>query len=348
MAVAAVGGGGATQNFVMQMAGNLHPFLFVGCWNRVGEPRDTVIKAMLATAEEKGIQNIVLGGDNVYPLPEDDKKLKEYKKFKKEKKEGEKWDKEIPVKHRVETFMEGIAPFAGKTVILALGNHNVEDPPVLMAEMARLPFDKTYYAAEFEDAAVVVFDANIKNSDGDLFDKMKDWLTSLLLNLKAKGKPYYFVTHEPFGSFKKGSRTIWGIDKERIEDAAIVAAGSTPVILFTLQTHPPIAVLCADTHHYEVGTIHGGKHDIPQYIVGSGGADYNTYTEPRPPFGIGCVFTYSMTSEPVSKYGFLLLEDAASTTFIPALNWAGGRRRNTRRRGSRAHKKLTRRAPRRL
>jgi hypothetical protein len=340
MAVASVGGGGATPNYVTQMGGNLHPFLFVGCWNLVGEPRDAVISAMLTTAAEKGIKNIVLGGDNVYPLPEDDAILK---KIKKAKEKGEKWMGEKPPKHRVKTFTDGIASFAGFRLIMALGNHNVENAPVRTAEEELLPFNHSYYVAEFEDAAIVVFDANILKGDEE-FHGMKEWLSSVLSYLKGKGKAYYFVTHEPFGSFKKGKHTIWGISKDSMGNEATIEAGSTPAILSTLQTHLPLAVLCADTHHYEEGVISGGDSGaIRQIIVGSGGASFNDYTHPATPFSLGGPFLYSMTSEPVSKYGFLLLEDAASTAFIPAWNWSGGKRK-TRRGRRRNHKKLTRRA----
>jgi hypothetical protein len=131
-------------------------------------------------------------------------------------------------------------------------------------------------------------------------------------------------------------------------DEEIIAKGSTPIILSTLQTYPPLAVLCADTHHYEDGIISGGSHAIRQIIVGSGGAEYNTYTEPAIPFRIGGGFNYTMTSAPIHKYGFLLIEREGEAVFQPVLNWEGGRRGRTRRtRKTRTHKKLTRRSRRR-
>lgn len=42
---------------------NLHPFLFVGCWNLRGPARDAVVGAMMDKAKKSDIQNIVLGGD---------------------------------------------------------------------------------------------------------------------------------------------------------------------------------------------------------------------------------------------------------------------------------------------
>ena len=179
--------------FLTKVDRNLHPFLFVGCWNLRGAARDAVVTAMTTRAAEEGIQNIVLGGDNVYPTHEQDEALNRWK----ETKEGPK-----PPKHTPDVFLEGIGMFEPYFVTLALGNHNVNDTNVFEVEMGYLPVRNRYYIQEFEDAVLVVFDSNItKGASG--YEAMKAWLESALIYIKMLGKPYYFVTHEPFGSFKK-------------------------------------------------------------------------------------------------------------------------------------------------
>lgn len=341
---------------------NLHPFLFVGCWNLQDEPRNAVVATMTQMAAAKGIQNIVLGGDNVYPTKETDDAIDKWK----ETKEGPK-----PKKHNIGVFREGIEMLTPPYfVTLALGNHNIENGNVLEAEMAYLPVKNSYYLQEFDDAVLVVFDANITRKDDDKdekgdkkdlrYTKMLNWLDTCLSYLMTVGKPYYFVTHEPFGSFKKGGMTIWGILKETMknlvkggekgENARVaIESGETPQVLSKLQTLPPVSVLCADTHHYEDGMIRGGENQIRQVIVGSGGASPDDYTKGIPHFSLGGPFIYEMTSAPIKSYGFLSIPEEGVLDFVPVVEWTpkagGSRRRRTRKR--RAHKKMTRRHARR-
>lgn len=197
-----------------------------------------------------------------------------------------------------------------------------------------------------------MFDANqIKGDAG--YDAMMEWLTTALSYLRAQGKPYYFVTHEPFGSFKKDKTTVWGISKDDMKKAGteeghtILNSGSTPEVLSVLQTYPPVSVLCADTHHYEKGKITGeaGSPAIHQEIVGSGGASYNTYTSDWTPFSLGGPFIYSMMSEPFEMYGFLSIPTQGQFDFLAVREWSavGGARSRRRR----ALKKMTRRRARR-
>ena len=335
MAAAASGSSRSGLDFHDKQGRNLHPFLFVGCWNLRGAARDAVVDAMVTKAQGEGIQNIVLGGDNVYPLDEDDAAVKAYKKA--NVKVGPK-----PQKHRPEVFLEGMEKFNPFFVTLALGNHNVENAHVKNLEMTFLPVNNTYFLQEFNDAALVVFDANILRSDHRYLDMMK-WLHSVVEYLDSKKKPYYFVTHEPFGSVKKHKTTIWGIGKDFMKNAAAIEAGETPEVLKELQTYPPVTVLCADTHHYEEGVIEGGRSPIHQIIVGSGGASFNAYTTPAEPFSLGDVFVYRMISDPIEMYGFLSVPSEGRFEFIPIRSWSEGGARGQTRRGRRAHKKMTRR-----
>lgn len=46
---------------------DLHPFLFMGCWNEdlpSSDARDAVAKAIQANP----VRTLILGGDNVYPV----------------------------------------------------------------------------------------------------------------------------------------------------------------------------------------------------------------------------------------------------------------------------------------
>ena len=116
---------------------NLHPFLFVGCWNLRGKARDEVVNKMKEKAVELGIINIVLGGDNVYPTKQQEEAIENWKK--------NPGGKSKPKKHTPDVFKEGIEMFPSPYfVTLALGNHNIDDANVLEVEMGYLPVTNRY------------------------------------------------------------------------------------------------------------------------------------------------------------------------------------------------------------
>jgi hypothetical protein len=215
---------------------DLHPFLFMGCWNEAlpsPEPRNAVAAAIRANP----VPTLILGGDNVYPKKQvvGEKKMKTYS---------------------LELLNEGLGLFAEKHLHIALGNHNVDAPEIQTRVMEIGRLTNRYYCKTFRDAyALVVIDTNLV--DTVLGPPMLEWIARTVRTLQESGTRYYFIQHEPFLSYKKGKaeQLDKGVD-----------------ILRLLAAYPPILILCADTHNYQELMITVGGVSIPQIVVGTGGA----------------------------------------------------------------------------
>ena len=302
----------------------LFPFVFFGCWNQPGTegsdpPRDKVFRAV---ASMDDINAIVIGGDNVYPRP-----LAGGVKNK---------------KHEVEVFMEGINKYLSlhKLIIPTFGNHNVVDADVLMKQKEVFGVDNTYNSYEFASGVhIFVLDSNIiiNNPPNPIYKVMLDWFRSNVESLPA-GHTYFVVQHDPY--FTARNKGIGGL----------VNADPFLDIMFA---RPPIAILCADTHHYQHATIQ--RVDDPtrilhQFIVGTAGANHDLH---KPGFTYEVMYEKYVYTQVniVEGFGFLRINaaDPAAFDFIHVANWSGGTRRRRRRhlrRYTRSSKQRTRRSSR--
>ena len=313
----------------------LFPFVFFGCWNQPGSgtdlARDRVYEAV---SSMRDIKAIVLGGDNVYPRPgdivnESGKKVKNKK-------------------HEVEVFKEGIDKYKslGKPIITAFGNHNVEDTVVLEAQKTEFRLETTYFQRTFAGGVhIIVLDSNIMNKgpDDPLYPVMLDWFGSIVGSL-PDGHTYYVVQHDPYftARIKKGVPVI----NELLHSDTFLE------IMFR---RPPISILCADTHNYQYSTIQSVETagnpmtTLHQFIVGTGGANYDPY---NPSFKTQLMrdrYIYTQMNI-VEGFGFLRINgpDPSAFDFIHVAKWSGGARRRKRhsRRYQASKQRRTRRNPR--
>lgn len=313
----------------------LFPFVFFGCWNQPGAkgadltlPRDKVYEAV---ASMDDIKAIVIGGDNVYPRP-------------------------LPggIKnktHEVSVFMEGINKYLSlhKTIIPAFGNHNVEDHMVLEEQKKIFRVDNTYNSYEFAGGVhILVLDTNIiiDGPANPAYQPMLDWFRLHIESLPVE-HTYYVVQHDPyFTARKKGV-------------AGLINADHFLDIMFA---RSPIAILCADTHHYQYSTIQpvaaaaagAGVNDptrtLHQFIVGTGGANYDLHRAKFKYQVMSDKYVYTQVNI-VEGFGFLRISapDPAAFDFIHVMNWSGGgitRRRNGNRNRKSSKPRRTRRSSR--
>jgi hypothetical protein len=267
---------------------NLHPFLFMGCWNQRGIARDTVASAI----QNSDIETLILGGDNIYP----------------EKRIRVNGSKNVAYDQSV--LDEGVELLNKKTIYVTLGNHNVANPEIEAYEF-EMPWilPGSYYSMEFADKyAIIVLNTNAVDDD---FSTMMTWFSDTQQELRVKRIPYYLIQHEPFVSFKK----------KKIQ---MLLHG--PDILANI-TYPPIAILCADTHNYQKGTITYNGLSIPQIIVGTGGAHPDPVTVPIGTIHIENGIRYQM-EEHIPGYGYVEV-NVGTTEFIKIMDWVteGGRRK---------------------
>ena len=292
----------------------LIPFLFVGCWNDDVEPRSSVTKAIT----ENPIKTLVLGGDNIYPEKMKIGNATDFTKV-----------------YRLKTLMNGIHMLQGKDIYASLGNHNVGEP-MLKTQLGikEWTMPDRYYSVNFNDYSLIIIDSNLIIEE-DEYNVMREWLLAQVTSLKEAGKKYYYVQHHPLISFKKKKITVFPKLSE---------------LLSILSQYPPVAILCADTHNFQMGTLQIGDVIIPQYIVGTGGA--------HPDFvnaSIGDIYTeessgikYTMESY-TPGYGYLQVT-SDKTEFIKVEDWRpfegkGGKhiKRNYNRKlykGTRKHKSV--------
>ena len=286
----------------------LVPFLFMGCWNEDDSPRVSVTKAIM----ENPIETVVLGGDNVYPYKMRIGNSTDFTKVYSQK-----------------TLLNGIHMLYGKDIYAALGNHNVGGPMLKTQRgLKEWTMPDRYYSVNFSDLSLVVIDSNLIEEEA-AYNTMKEWLENTLGKLKAAGRKYYYVQHDPFISFGKTKMIVF----PKLAD-----------ILSVLVEYPPIAILCADTHNYQKGTLKLGENaPIPQYVVGTGGA-HPDYVKGKngETYGIDGV-VYTMESH-IPGYGYLEIK-SDKPEFIKVEDWRpfeakGGKRGDYKRR--KTHKKLRR------
>jgi hypothetical protein len=283
----------------------LFPFIFFGCWNQPGIgdlPRDRVFEAVSSMHD---IKAIVLGGDNVYPrpIPAGGKKT-----------------------HEIAVFKEGIDKYMslGKPIIPAFGNHNVEDKHVLEEQKTVFHLTTTYFQRDFAGGVhIVVLDSNIINkgpSDPE-YKEMLDWFRSAIGSMPADHK-YYLVQHDPYftARVKKGVPVI----NELLH---------SDIFLELMFARPPIAILCADTHNYQYSTIQSVEtvgdpmRTLHQFIVGTGGANYDQHSPTFKTQRMRDRYMYTKINI-VEGFGFLRISgpDPAAFDFIHVAKWSGGRR----------------------
>jgi hypothetical protein len=289
----------------------LHPFLFMGCWNEPEVrssgvlPRDEVAKAI----QKNGIANVVLGGDNIYPT----------------KSVNAATGKKVKV-HSIEVFKAGVELLSGKQIFSSLGNHNVEEDAMREAQLhyENWVLPSRYYAMIFTDGfALVVLDTNL---EGDEFSEMLAWLTATVSKLQHAGLKYYVVQHDPYASYKlKVKKDDSGAVIKTTHDTVFTKASD---LLHKFVDYPPVAILCADTHNYQKGLLHvSARISIPQYVVGTGGAQYDRIGETKP---IRIADDITMTfEEKMEGYGYLEIRAPTTVAFRKVLDWeakAGGGR----------------------
>jgi hypothetical protein len=286
----------------------LFPFVFVGCWNQPGEdgaapPPRNHVAAAIATMSD--IQFIVLGGDNVYPKPS------------KPNPNGSKAKK----KHEFTVFEEGMELYKriGKPIIPAFGNHNVE---LIDKEMEYFNVSKTYNRYDFADNVhILALDTNIiidKEKSGVKYDEMLEWFRVQVSSL-PDGHRYFVVQHDPyFTARSKGT-------------GELINAGPFLDVQFS---NPPIAILCADTHHYQHATIESNAHPdvaLHQFIVGTGGAHRDKHLPDFTTHEFQKKYKFTQISA-IEGFGFLRVAapDLAAFEFIKVMDWIGegGRRKS--------------------
>jgi len=194
----------------------------------------------------------------------------------------------------------------------------VKEPPMKAAQMAYpdwiLP--STYYARQFTDGYVlVVLDSNLVSAPAQLTE-MESWFSGIVAACRASDLKYYVVQHDPYGSYKK-------------KKYPALKEGSR--LLEIMAMYPPVAVLCADTHNFQIDNIDVRGQSITQYVVGTGGADYD-------PIDCDTSIPIKVTDDGIQVtfethtpgFGFLVVTPE-NLEFVKALDWGaeGGRRRRT-------------------
>ena len=281
---------------------SLHPFLFMGCWNKKGEPRNVVAAAI----QEDEVETLILGGDNVYP-------------DKTKRPNGTK-----DSTYDVAVLDDGIKRLDKKTIYAALGNHNILDSAIATHEL-ELPWilPGSYYSLEFADKhAIIVLNTNLVANPE--FTDMIRWFSETQNELQRKGIPYYLIQHEPFVSFKK----------EKIQ---VLLRGHD---ILEAITYPPIAILCADTHNYQKGPLtYKDRFTVDQIVVGTGGAHYDKVTVPLGTVHEANDMRYELR-EHEPGFGYLRV-NVGESEFRKVADWSiqEGGLRKTRRRANRNRSK---------
>jgi len=117
-------------------------------------------------------------------------------------------------------------------------------------------------------------------------------------------------------------------------------------LLDAVDGYPPILILCADTHNFQVGSIttSTGK-KIRQIVAGAGGAIYDPIIAKIDPAGVGHI-PYALENH-IPGFGYLEVKGLGSYEFKKIMEWPakGGRRRRGRksiRRRRRNSRRVTR------
>jgi len=316
----------------------LHPFIFVGCWNSKGRPRDAVIKAIT----ESPIENVVLGGDNFYPEKKKNATGKKVKKY--------------------NSSLLTTPIFAKKQhVITALGNHNIDVGPDKNGQIVDiLDLEKAYqkwnipggppyfFIMRYKDVDLMILDTNIITiaNDPDVKKEERDAAVTavkhMLECIEAYVPPpngYYCVMHEP----------IFSAQQKRDDDNKITSSYQQltmgkELLKALCNKVPPISILCADTHNYHDVLITyrcpaGNERTIRQIVVGTGGAkpdkiDWSFYKAPI----IADDIKYEIIPPNITdSFGYMIITKDINT-FI-GVPIAGGRRQTRKRDGRRRRSK---------
>ena len=311
---------------VLQRTGGAHPFLFVGCWNRRGPARDAVLEAIRADPASRNL--VVLGGDNYYDLGKDPATKQKL--------------------HDPMVIEEGFGALGKIPVLLAFGNHNIEvagefDVEVVERRTAAAAGwivgdgPERYYEAAYDDGSFLVLDTNLcEPALRKEFDAMLAWLSGRIQALQAAGRQYYVIQHEPIVAARQKGTGVY------------VALRYGNEILAALQTYPPLAVLCADTHAHH-GVLLYSRHSpapLRQIVVGTGGArpdltEWSPYAQPIaiPDYGDDGVRVQIIPPSAPDRYGYLQVRTPLELAFRPV---GEPQRGGTRRRGRRATAKFSR------
>jgi hypothetical protein len=279
----------------MEIPVPLHPFLFFGCWNTRGPARNAVADAIYDN--ESDIKMLILGGDNIYPLEGDKTKA-----------------------HRKDVFEEGMQLYSrfekrdGYYLLPSLGNHNVKKD-IYATEMERfsryMPDPSiSYYSLRFKDGyRIIVLDTNIVEAHyGEKYDAMCAWLHKAVHDAREAREEYYIVQHEPMISIQN--------KKHRDVASALLRHN---ILMDILNQYPPIAILCADTHNYQYGDLQFGGEGapvIPQYVVGTGGADLDNLPIRLAPFEVTEGSLRYMYKGGIKAYGYMRIDSPKKMKFV--------------------------------
>jgi hypothetical protein len=225
---------------------NLHPFLFMGCWNKPSEGHAAVMESLLAQPE----RILVLAGDNAYS------------------------DKKTNIMNHNFVFGE-FDKLKVKEKFVALGNHNLDDTKTKEHEFnlhnqpdQHWNMPDNYYSYTFTDNhAIIVIDSSpfhfwpekkYRNTNLDFVNEMMTWLRRTVANFKETKIQYYLVQHDPIVAHKHdGVRYL--PEGQQIMDAIV--------------DYPPKSILCADIHNFQEGLLEYKGKLIKQYVTGTGGGD---------------------------------------------------------------------------
>ena len=261
----------------------LHPFLFMGCWNKNSDGHHAVMNAILKSPEPI----LILGGDNAYS------------------------DKKTNIMNYQFVFGE-FDKLQAKEKFVALGNHNLDNPTTLNREYAmhtnvqqRWNMPDNYYSYTFADNyAIIVLDTSPfhfwpdKSYSGINLDFVADMMTWLLKTVKAfqsTNTRYYLVQHDPIVSHKR-------------DNVRYLQEGTQ--ILDTIASYPPVAILCADTHNFQEGLLEFKGKFIKQYVAATGGGDpYDIYSTVFNSPNKGSERPRYLLERFTSGYGFLRISD---------------------------------------
>lgn len=297
---------------------DIFPFLFFGCWNQPGPlpepgqaevkvPRDVVFEHI--RSHQGDAKLIVFGGDNIYPRPLPSEFVKEGKKNK---------------KHEIPVFDEGLGMYKtlGRSMFTAFGNHNVVEPEMKAHQMSAFGVSKTYYVKTFGNVHFIVLDSNIIGANEDEYEPMRTWFETTVRELPAE-HAYFLIQHDPyFTARSKGFSEL---------------KYSEPFLDIVFR-RPPIAILCADTHHYQHAILSRSADpsiQIHQFIVGTGGANHDLYKTDFAKYTFRETYDFIKVEE-VAGFGYVRIEgpDAAACRFIKVLDWPSAKKGGSRRRRS--------------
>lgn len=246
--------------------GLLHPFFFMGCWNKTYSDergslrRDAVLNAIQA---DDRAPLLVIAGDNAYP---DKRKVKQ--------KNGSTIKDPVFVSTQIQSgFTKLLA--TKPNIWLGIGNHNVDNHipfnngksnTIRKREQnafgSRLPHD--FYCLVHADAALVFVDTNLIGQKEFTKDHpMMSWFTKVIQWLHEFNKPYYIVQHEPIIALKvkKGVLKPFALTNGQLLLDEVAEIGQYP-----------IAIVSADIHNYQELDLTYKGHVYRQVVVGTGGA----------------------------------------------------------------------------